>query len=143
MNEFEWLKQTRALRQPHPPSRDLWPDIAARLGTQTATPPQPARRWPWAIAAALGAVSLLAGLLAWQQTPAPATRLAQRATPTTSTPWKPRDPHFVGAAIELNLARQQLARAIRRAPRDRYLRELLEHTNQQLLRLHQLEQRAG
>jgi hypothetical protein len=144
MNEFQWLNQTRALKQPVEPSHDLWPEIAARLSTHAESPTSQ-RSWllPWAMAAALAAVSVFAGALVWQQRAAPATRLAAHVAPSATTPWKPRDPHLVGAAIELNVAREQLARAIDHAPDDAYLRDMLEHANAQVRRLKQLPQRAG
>ncbi len=145
MNEFEWLKQTRALRQPVDPPRDLWPGIAARIGTQAAPGSRrPPRLLPWAMAAALAALSVLAGALAWQQqvTP-PAPRVATHVAPAAIRPWTPRNPHLVGAAIELNIARRQLARAIRRDPDSAYLRHMLAHANQQVRRLQQLPHRAG
>lgn len=145
MNEFQWLKQTRALRQPTEPRSDLWPGIAERIGT----PSQPARTHrsrllPWAMAASLAALSVLACTLAWrQQAMPPAPHLASRSVPAATTPWKPRDPRLTGAAIELHIAHRQLTRAIRRAPHDVFLQRMLQHTNQQLVRLQQLEQRAG
>lgn len=144
MNEFEWLKQTRALRQPVDPPRDLWAGIAARIDA-SAKPAssRPPRLLPWAMAATLAAFSVLAGVVAWQQHAAPTPRLAVQAQPATFTPWKPRDPHLVGAAIELNIARRQLARAIRTAPDKPYLQHMLAHTNQQVERLQQLPHRAG
>lgn len=146
MNEFEWLKQTRALRQPVEPESDLWAGIAERINTPAKTPsevPRRARLLPWAMAASLAALSVLAGTLAWQQKPASPPQLASRATPVAATPWKPHDPRLVGAAIELNTARRQLVRAIHRAPRDTYLQHMLANTNRQLERLQQLERRAG
>lgn len=144
MNEFEWLQQTRALNRPVSPQNDLWPGIAERLDA----PAQPARRrphlLPWAMAASLAALSVLAGTLAWRQQVTPTPRLATRAVMPTDTPaWKPRDPRLTGAAIELHIARQQLSRAIRRAPDDVFLQRMLQHANQQLDRLQQLEHRAG
>lgn len=144
MNEFEWLKQTRALRQPSDPPHDLWAGIAARIDAPakpaTARPP---RLLPWAMAATLAAFSILAGALAWQQHAAPAPQLTTHVAPTRIKPWAPRDPHLAGAAIELNIAREQLARAIQRAPNDVYLQHMLTHANQQVRRLQQLPHRAG
>lgn len=144
MNEFEWLKQTRALKQPVEPRSDLWSGIAERIGpTAQQAPAHHSRLLPWAMAASLAALSVLAGVLAWRQQPVPTPQLATRATPATVAPWKPHDPRLTGAAIELNVARRQLVRAIHRAPRDTYLQHMLTHTNHQLERLQQLERRAG
>lgn len=141
MNEFEWLKQTRALATPASPHDDLWPGIAVRLTAATPVTSKP-RTLPWLMAASLAAVSVLAGTLAWQQPPLPTPRVAI-VSPNATAPWKPRDPRLTGAAIELNVARAELARAIARAPHDAYLQTLLLHTDQQLYRLKQLERRAG
>ncbi len=144
MNEFEWLKQTRALRQPVDPPHDLWPAIAARIDTPTrsATTRTP-RLLPWAMAATLAAFSMLAGVLAWQQRVSPTPPAVAHVAPAAIKPWKPRDPHLVGAAIELNIARKQLLRAIHQAPNDVYLRHMLAHANKQVRRLQQLPYRAG
>lgn len=164
MNEFEWLKQTRALDRPVEPRRNLWPGIAARIeATAIPSPARPSRLLPWAMAAALAALSVLAGVLAWRQQALPTMQAGRqailatatttpphenRATPpfgsrATSVPWKPRDPRLAGAAIELDIARRQLVRAIHAAPRDTYLQHMLAHTDRQLDRLQQLDRRAG
>lgn len=144
MNEFEWLKQTRSLKQPVEPAHDLWSGIAARIG---AAPHKPASRssrlLPWAMAASLAAVSVLAGVLVRQQHLTPTPRLAMQAAPARTTPWKPRNPLLAGPAIELNLARQQLTRAIRQSPHDPFLRHMLAYTNAQVERLQQLPHSAG
>src|SRR5699024_8906224 len=101
------------------------------------------RLLPWAMAASVAAISLLAGALAWHQPPVSAPRMATHAAPTTVTPWRPHDPRLVGAAIEINSARRALVHAIRRAPRDTYLQRMLLNTNRQLQRLQQLQHRAG
>lgn len=144
MNEFEWLKQTRALARPEPPRHDLWTGIAARINPpgETSTH-RPSRLLPWAMAASLAAFSVLAGVIAWQQQTAPTPHLVMHATPAQTTPWKPRNPLLAGPAIELQLAQQQLARAIRRSPHDPFLRHMLAYTNAQVERLQQLPHDAG
>src|SRR5699024_5573674 len=95
MNEFEWLKQTRALRQPVAPRTDLWTGIAARIETPAAA--KAARRprlLPWAMAASVAAISLLAGALVWHQPPVSTPRVATHAAPAAITPWQPRDPRL-------------------------------------------------
>lgn len=143
MNEFEWLRQTRALKHPVTPRRDLWDGIAARL-----PPPVPATsttrpsRWlPLAMAATLAALSVLAGSLAWQQTPQqmPATRIAS----TTIASWKPDDPRLAGAAIELHSAQLELTRAIREQPDNAWLHRMLEFTRHKQQTLQQLEHVAS
>lgn len=56
--------QLRALRQDVAPTNDLWPGIAARLGTQAAASHRHARRWlqPLALAASL---VLAVGAVGW------------------------------------------------------------------------------
>ena len=141
MNEFEWLQQTRTLNEPVAPRNDLWPAITARLDN-TATATHKPRLLPWLMAASIATISVLAGSLAWQQSPAPAPHMA-RVSADAGAPWKPRDPRLAGAAIELNIARTELLHAIARAPGDAYLRHMLLHTDQQLYRLKHLERRAS
>lgn len=75
-DELRW--QLRALRQPLPPQRDLWPGIAARL-TPAPAPARPRRPWLLAVAATV-AVAVGATLL-WRATgptaSAPAPALAE------------------------------------------------------------------
>jgi hypothetical protein len=145
MNEFEWLRQTRALNQPVPPARDLWPDIAARLGTPVVATPARRRRnlLPWAMAASLAALSLLAGGLSLRQAQAPATGYAVLAPAAQDARWKPRDPRLSGAAIELDAAHSELTQAMQQAPRAAFLQRLLDRTNQQRDRLERFEHEAG
>lgn len=144
MNEFEWLKQTRALAHPTEPRHDLWPDIAQRIQTTTPVATHRNHALPWAMVATIAAITVLAGWFALRQQVVPTPRIASTHVPATRTaPWKPRDPRLVGAAIELNIARQQLGVAIRRSPNDIYLQHMLNHTNQQITRLQRLEHRAG
>lgn len=143
MNEFEWLKQTRALNELITPRSDLWPSIANRLTSIPQAPSHGPRLLPWATAASLAAISLLAGTLALRQYAVSVPPLSASAIATATTPWKPHDPRLVGAAIELNIARRELLGAIRQAPQDTYLQHMLLDTNMQVARLQKLEQRAG
>lgn len=146
MNEFEWLRQTRALDRPVAPTRDLWPDIASRLAAPVAAEPvaaAPRRRniTPWALAASLAALSLLAGSLSLRQAPMPAAQYAN--ADTHASPWKPQDPRLSGAAIELDAARSELTQAMQQAPQAAFLQRLLDRTNQQRSRLVRFEHEAG
>ncbi|HET7359762.1 MAG TPA: hypothetical protein VFJ04_06405 [Rhodanobacteraceae bacterium] len=145
MNEFEWLRQTRALNQPVMPSRDLWPAIAARLGAPatTASAPRGRNLLPWAMAASLAALTLLAGGLSLRQAQAPATGYTALAPATQGARWKPSDPRLSGAAIELDAAHSELTQAMRQAPRAAFLQRLLDRTNQQRDRLERFEHEAG
>jgi hypothetical protein len=83
------LRQVAALPQEIQPSRDLWPDIRARL--QQATPERtPASRglsWSWALAAGV-AVASVSVLFTWMVVKTPATGPAQMAA-TTATALQP------------------------------------------------------
>lgn len=65
MNELSQRQALRALRQERQPSRDLWPEIAGRLG-----PPASQRRHSrWWIAVAASLVLALPAPLLWQGPP--------------------------------------------------------------------------
>jgi hypothetical protein len=142
MNEFEWRRQMRELRQPVAPPHDLWNRIDAALdGAATTT--NPARRphyWPAAIG--IAAMLVLAGWLGG--------RLQQRLQPLAAPvvasapqPWKPADPRLAGAAIELTAAQIELRQALQQAPNSPALRQLLANTERQQASLRQLERQAG
>ncbi len=142
MNEFEWRRQLRALRQPLHPQRDLWPAIDASLDASTGSVPhvrhhRSARR-SWLLGTGLAASLLLAGIVGWHLRPAPAT-----GTSTGSTPWNPADPRLAGAAIELDSARLELQLALRQAPDSSALQRLLQRTERQQAQLRQLANEAG
>ncbi len=144
MNEFEWRRQLRELRQPRAPNRDLWPAIDAALAdaavAPTATtgtrPPRPRRRL---LGAGLAASLVLACGVGWRLLHTPT---HDAATATTST-WKPTDPRLAGAAIELDAARMELELAILQAPDSAALQRLLQRTEQQQAQLRHLADRAS
>jgi len=142
MNEFEWRRQMRELRQPLAPPHELWARIDAALdhtGPQAATARQ---RYRWlpavGIAAALVLAGWLGGRLQQRLQPVPA-----QATASASQPWKPADPRLAGAAIELDAAQIELRQALRQAPDSPALQQLLANTERQQASLRQLERRAG
>ncbi|RCS31479.1 hypothetical protein DEO45_02045 [Rhodanobacter denitrificans] len=147
MNEFEWRRQLRGLRQPLAPPRDLWAAIETALDDAgqgdphtASTGAAPGRRW--LVAAGLAASLLLAGGLGWHLRQVPA------ATPLATvthfpTSWKPSDPRLAGAAIELDAARMELQLAIRQAPDSPALQRLLGRTERQQAQLRQLAGQAG
>jgi len=144
MNEFEWRRQLRELRQPAAPNRDLWPAIDAALdgAAQAVTPVQALpsrRRRHWLLGAGLAASLLVAGGLGWRLLQAPP---GNANTPAMSN-WKPADPRFAGAAIELDAARMELELAIRQAPDSAGLQRLLRRTEQQQAQLRHLADRAS
>jgi hypothetical protein len=151
MNEFEWRRQMRDLRQPLTPQRDLWASIDAALedAERTQASANPALREPrlthrrrWLVAASVAASLLLAGGIGWRvlQTPT-ATPVAGNTK--ASGNWKPSDPRLAGAAIELDAAQMELQLAIQQAPDSPSLQRLLGRTEQQQTQLRQLANQAG
>lgn len=145
MNEFEWRRQLRELRQPQAPRRDLWADIERTLdappsAVTMARPVADLRsRSSWWMAAGLAAVTVLAIGLSHQPI-----GLSSAPTSMASTsPWKPHDPRLAGAAIELTAAQIELHQAIQQAPDSSGLQRLLDRTRQQQARLRRLGQDAG
>ncbi len=143
MNEFEWRRQLRELRQPRMPSRNLWPAIDAALdGAAVAPAPTtrvPSRRRRWLFGASLAASLVLACGVGWRLLQAP----ADHAAPTATSTWKPTDPRLAGAAIELGAAHMELELAIQQAPDSAALQRLLRRTEQQQAQLRHLADRAG
>lgn len=146
MNEFEWHRQLRDLRQPLAPQRDLWAAIENALDDVDAGRPPAVSlhrrtdRTRWLLAASLAASVLLAGGLGWHlHHAAIATPLASTAT----APWKPADPRLAGAAVELDAARMELQQAIQQAPDSPALQRLINRTEHQQMQLRQLADQAG
>ena len=150
MNEFEWRRQMRVLRQPMAPRRDLWASIDAALdeaGPNLAdgAPPASSRsegRRRWLIAASFAASAVLAGAVGWHARSATmATQVASTTAPTQN--WKPSDPRLAGAATQLNAARMELQQAMQQAPHSPALQRLLIQTERQQNQLRQLASDAG
>ncbi len=150
MNEFEWRRQLRQLRQPDMPQRDLWPAIDAALtraehdpaSPLEAAPPRQRRRARWLLGAALAASLLLAGNVAWRAIRPPAAAPTSAVAAATRS-WKPSDPRLAGAAIELNAAQMELKLAIEQAPDSPALQRLLTRTEMQQTHLRELANQAG
>ncbi len=151
MNEFEWLRQMRALNQPTTPRDDLWQRIDAAIDEATTAPvplaAKPARGLrTWSAAAAVAGTVLLVGSIAWQRhsshtaTPTP---VANAPVAEISPTWKPDDPRLAGAAIELDAARMELRQAIQQAPESPALQRLLQRTDDQQTQLRLREKEAG
>lgn len=151
MNEFEWRRQMRELRQPLAPQRDLWTSIdaalddaeASRTATVASTPARAtASPRRWLIGAGLAASLVLAAGIAWHlrqlHTTMPTTTVASVSAPAASTKWKPSDPRLAGAAIELDAARMELQQAIQQSPNSAGLQRILARTEQQQAQLRQL-----
>lgn len=148
MNEFEWLRQTRALREPVTPRRDLWPGIEAALDAADASTvvPTARRAWRqphnWLIAASFVGLSLFAGSLAVHLRDRTLANATAATTPDVSR-WRPNDPRLAGAAVELDAANMELRQAIEQAPDSPALQRLLLRTQKQQSQLRQMEHQAG
>lgn len=148
MNEFEWLRQTRALREPVTPRRDLWSGIEAALDSADAKAATPVsqriyrRPQNWLIAASFVGLSLFAGSLAVHLRD----RTLANATAAASMDagrWRPNDPRLAGAAVELDAASMELRQAMEQAPHSPALQRLLNRTQKQQSQLRQMEHQAG
>ena len=137
MNEFEWLRQTRSLRREQPPSRDLWPGIAAALEPRAQTP----RRFAWLPMAATAAVvllSIMVGVTAWRAPQA----FPQADVVAQSARWKPDDPRLAGAAIEFQAADSEIRLAMAQAPDAAFLKRIQQRTQVQQWQLQHYARRA-
>ena len=151
MNEFEWRRQMRGLRQPVTPQRDLWASLDAALDDAErmdaprlrASPVHPSgHRQRWLVAVSLAASVLLVAGIGWHRLQeSTATSLARVSTAPAS--WKPADPRLAGAAIELDAARMELQLAIQQAPHSPAPQRLLDRTELQQTQLRQLANQAG
>jgi hypothetical protein len=152
MNEFEWRRQLRDLRQPLTPRRDLWASLDAALDDvermdtpaiqQTSSLHPPRHRWRWLVGASLAASVLLVAGIGWYRLQTPTDTQMVRADRAPAS-WKPADPRLAGAAIELDAARMELQLAIRQAPHSPALQRLLDRTELQQTQLRQLADQAG
>jgi hypothetical protein len=166
MNEFELLRDLRALRQPAMPATDAWPAIAARIAAPVAVTPAPRRAmWPEALAASmvLGLGVLLAistgdrlqgptgdspaavsaelpwslrEALALDAAYAGALEEARRSAP-------PAARELVHAEREIDAAQRALEDALAEQPDAVHLLDLLRRTHEQRLRLAQRHARIG
>jgi hypothetical protein len=148
MNEFEWLRQTRALREPVSPRHDLWSGIDAALDAAATKPATSVTRRSlrqpqnWLIAASFAGLSLFAGSLAVHMRDRTIANATASATPDAGR-WRPNDPRLAGAAVELDAANTELRQAIEQAPNSPALQRLLYRTQKQQTQLRQMEHQAG
>ncbi|HEX7815640.1 hypothetical protein [Dyella sp.] len=152
MNEFEWHRQMRTLREPVAPQRDLWTQIDAALDAarpEASTPSARRRPRAWLLAASVAGLALLAGGLAFQwqreqaQVPTTVANTTPSSTPSDVTRWKPNDPRLAGAAVELDAAQMELRQALKQAPDSVALQRLLDRTEQQQAQLRHMENQAS
>jgi hypothetical protein len=147
-HDFQWRRQMRDLGGPVQPQRDLWMDIAARIeaeqAQQAAAPPH-RRRWlaPFAAAASVAALALLAGLL-WFNASAPVTQLAARSSDPSAQlaqlnqqfkQVRSQDPRLAGASVELDAAADEIRQMLQQQPDAVFLVGLLNRTNERRLKL--------
>lgn len=142
--------QLRGLRRDLPPSRDMWPGIAARIAdAPAAAAPARARRWlPLGLAASM----VLAAGLAWQvqrPAPPPGDPLIQREAEALAQQYQgaldelARLPQaqlaetYTPALRELDGSTQAILRALERDPDSRLLLEQLRRTYSKRLALGQ------
>lgn len=139
--------QLRALRQDMPPTRDLWPGIAARLATspQHQAPVRPRRPWtPFALAASV----LLAVTVTWQLQQAPTgDPLIQREAAALTRDYAgalaqldrqvAAPPEIAPALHTLDESAAQIRRAIATEPNAHFLLDQLRRTYARRLELTQ------
>ena len=139
--------QLRALRQDMPPTRDLWPGIAARLATspQHQAPVRPRRPWtPFALAASV----LLAITVTWQLQQAPTgDPLIQREAAAMTRDYigalaqmdaqAKASPDYAPALHALDQSAAEIRHAIATDPQARFLLEQLRRTYARRLALTQ------
>jgi hypothetical protein len=146
MNEFEWLRQTRALREPVTPRRDLWPDLDTALDAAQAAIPAASkpsrRRQGWLLAASFAGLAIFAGSVVIHLRDQPAAPKSADVTPEVAR-WRPTDPRLAGAAVELDAANMELRQAMEQAPSSPALQRLLYRTQKQQSQLRQMEHQAG
>ncbi|MDR3388054.1 MAG: hypothetical protein P4L92_13480 [Rudaea sp.] len=147
-NEFQWRSEMRKLDGAVEPARDLWPDLAARIGAQRMP-----RRMP-RIGFAIAATAMLAcgaGLIAQrlQSRAQSVVALTQQASADTVVPRTPLDwatpanPALAAAAEDLDGASAQLQQALEQQPDAVFLVGMLNRTNGQRMRLLQQAPYAG
>lgn len=154
MNDFELLRDLRALRGPVEPPSDLWKQIAQRIETENTSAVIPRRRWlPLAAAAAITmALSIGIFSLAVQQqiqhenNPFAAldsnesvADQIQRARLLAAN----GDPSVASAEVVIDSANSELEQALQQHPDAVFLLGLIHRTNAQRLKLSRLDTNAG
>jgi hypothetical protein len=146
MNEFEWLRQTRALREPVRPRRDLWSQIDAALdaadNVTLPTRQRSLRRQGWLLAASFVGLSLFAGSVAVHMRDQAVNPATANLT-SDAARWHPSDPRLAGAAVQLDAANMELRQAMEQSPDSPALQRLLYRTQKQQSQLRQMEHQAG
>lgn len=149
MSESELHMALRQLPREAQPTRDLWPDIAARIAGGNPARTATRHRWhPWAIAATVALLAL--GMVRWwpQAVADPQARMVQQQVAAMAReydaaqaqlPPTPLPPALAPDMQTLDASAAQIRQALRQAPQSTWLIAQLQHTY--ALRL-QLRQRA-
>lgn len=149
MSESELYMALRQLPREAQPTRDLWPDIAARIGAGSPARKAAQSRWQlWAIAATVALLAL--GMARWwpQAVVDPQARMVQQQVAAMAREYDaaqaqlaqtPLPPTLTPAMQTLDASATQIRHALRQAPQSTWLIAQLQHTY--ALRL-QLRQRA-
>ncbi|MGH8173962.1 MAG: hypothetical protein ACREPX_12540 [Rhodanobacteraceae bacterium] len=154
MTDFEIQRRLRAMNASRTPSRDLWPDIAARIeAAPAATVQRTSRRWI-PLAAAAGTVFAIVGGLAMysmRELPEPSAYAdtlprIERISPRDAREQALRtgeDPRLAGPNLVLDAAHSELQQALDQHPDAVFLVSLLNRTNAQRMKLEQFGANAG
>jgi hypothetical protein len=154
MNDFELLRDLRALRGPVEPPSDLWKHIAQRIEAEAKPAVARRRRWLPLAAAAVITMSFSVGVfsLAVQQqmqhrndpfamlnNSEPVSIQIQRARLLAAN----SDPSVASAAVVIDSANSELEQALQQDPDSVFLASLLHRTHAQRLKLSRLDTNAG
>ena len=156
MTEFEIQRKLRAMNAPREPDRDLWPAIAARIGSSSQiSAPHMRRRWI-PLAAAAGTVFAIVGSLTFfalngrvetgTDSDYAMTTRVERISPAQAREQALRsgeDPRLAGSNIVLDAAHSELQQALEQHPDAVFLVSLLNRTNAQRMKLEQFGAKAG
>ncbi len=151
MTDFELRRDLRDLRGPREPQRDLWPEIAGRIATDSRSGQEPVRRrrrWPLAVAAGIammigfGVFSLVlrdradsaANSSLAEQSRIDVGQQIQRAREQAAL----SDPRLVSAEVVLDAASSELDHALSEQPEATFLVGLINCTNSQRRKLARL-----
>lgn len=154
MNDFELLRDLRALRGPVEPQTDLWTQIAQRIDIEAKPVVTRRRRWLPLSAAAVITMALGVGVFSLalqhqlQQQNDPFASLEQgmsvkeqieRARMLAAN----GDPSLASAEVVIDSANSELEQALQQQPDAVFLVGLINRTNAQRLKLSRLGTNAG
>jgi len=157
MTDFEMQRRLRDMNAPRMPEQDLWPAIAARIGSADAATAAPRARRHWIPLAAAASIlfALIGGvaLMTMRQHAEESSSIADSAMPRVEriSPSEARrqaqssgeDPRLAGANVVLDAAHSELQQALESHPDAVFLVSLLNRTNAQRMKLEQFGAKAG